>query len=97
MKQRSYSRYKDTVILNYGDRMINGSRALINTTPYSDDFYHTVRQGDRIDTIAYKYYGRADLWWVIADYNTLMFPLVLEIGSSLRLPSTKHLFMDLLR
>jgi phage tail protein X len=31
--------------------------------------YYRVVSGDRIDTVAFDFYGRADLWWMIADAN----------------------------
>ncbi len=30
---------------------------------------HIVEQGDRLDLLAYRYYGDAGKWWVIADAN----------------------------
>jgi copper chaperone CopZ len=32
-------------------------------------FQHTVREGDRLDLLAYKYYGDATRWWLISDAN----------------------------
>lgn len=32
-------------------------------------YVHTARMGDRWDTIAYKYLGSANLWYVIANAN----------------------------
>jgi len=97
MSNRNYSRYASTKIINDGTKLLNGLRSPIDTTLQTDDVYYTVRENDRIDNLAYKYFGRADLWWVIADYNSLSFPLVLDLGSILRLPSNHHLLMDLLK
>lgn len=33
------------------------------------NFLHTVRDGDRLDLLAYKYYGDAARWWQISDAN----------------------------
>ena len=55
---------------------------------------HTVQDYDTLDSIALKYYGRPDLYWVIADFNrikdrfiklydnytTLNIPNISEIG-----------------
>lgn len=30
---------------------------------------HTARAGERWDTLAYRYYGKASLWYVIANAN----------------------------
>jgi len=40
---------------------------------WPDDRFHTVVEGDRVDLLAHRYLGRADLWWVICDYNDISF------------------------
>jgi hypothetical protein len=41
-------------------------------------FRHTVNSGDRLDQLAYKYYGEPLLWWNIADANAdFLSPLAL--------------------
>lgn len=32
-------------------------------------FIHTYAFGERLDQLAYKYYQRPDLWWLITEYN----------------------------
>lgn len=32
---------------------------------------YEVKQGDTLDALALKYYGRPDYYWVIADFNSL--------------------------
>ena len=93
---RHYSRFVNTFLIIDGDKERNYLRERLDTTPREDDFFYTVKYGDRIDLLAYRFYGSPDLWWVIADYNDLRFPLVLEVGTVLRCPSYDHLFMDLL-
>jgi hypothetical protein len=39
-----------------------------------------------LDQLAYKYYGREDLWWRIADGNTNRFPTDLSPGDTLAIP-----------
>ncbi|MBI1395859.1 MAG: LysM domain-containing protein [Betaproteobacteria bacterium] len=48
---------------------------------------HTVTQGDRLDRIAYTYYGNAELFWRVCDGNDAVRPddLVEEIGTRLRI------------
>jgi nucleoid-associated protein YgaU len=38
---------------------------------------HIYTQGERLDQIAYKYYSRPSLWWIIALYN----PSILDISN----------------
>jgi nucleoid-associated protein YgaU len=49
---------------------------------------HTWIQGDRLDTLAYKYYGDAQKWWVILDANPrFMTPFDIRPGDTLSIPS----------
>lgn len=53
----------------------------INYTSY------LVRDGERIDQIAFRFLGMAKLWWMIADANPEIHDwLVLPIGTLLRIP-----------
>ena len=90
------SRYAASIIYIDGPGEFLGTRQLIDTTPRPDDRFHTVLEGDRLDLLAHRYFGRADLWWVICDYNDIFFPLDLEPGTVLRIPSVEHVQMRLL-
>jgi hypothetical protein len=68
------------------DRNTIGTRQRIDITPRYDDRFHAVIDGDRIDQIAH-------LWWIVADHNDLFFPLELETGAVLCLPSVEHVQM----
>lgn len=47
---------------------------------------HMVSEGDRLDYLAYREYGRADHWRQIAEVNQLEDPLKLKVGQFLILP-----------
>ncbi len=71
------SRYKDLTAANTTDakkrNRFSKSLRLIPKVPAT--FEHTVTQSDRIDLLAYKYYGDAHKWWHICDANpTFPFP-----------------------
>lgn len=57
--------------------------------PYSEnDIYIYCTEGDRLDNLAFQYYGDATLYWVIAAANptliyNLMYPV---IGAQVRIP-----------
>ncbi len=89
------SRYATCVLYVDGQEEFLGTRPRIDTSPQPDDVFHTVVDGDRIDLIAYRYLGRADLWWVICDYNDIFFPLELEAGTVLRVPSAEQVMMNM--
>jgi hypothetical protein len=90
------SRYASCVLLREGGLESLGTRPRLDSSPRYDDQFHTVVDGDRIDLIAWRYFGDAALWWVVCDYNDLFWPLDLEPGTVLRLPSREHLIMRVL-
>ncbi len=51
-----------------------------------DTFIYAV-DGDRLDSLAYKYYNDITLWWVIAKANGLRGKPALSAGEVLRIPS----------
>ena len=63
-----------------------------NTTFYptipiddSDQFIYT-KFGDRIDALAYQYYGDTSLWWIISKANGIRGQMGLKPGTLLRIP-----------
>jgi hypothetical protein len=50
--------------------------------------YYRVLSGDRMDTLAYRFLGRSDLWWILADANPeVIYPDALVSGSIIRVPT----------
>ena len=97
MKIPATSRYQFSKLYQDGERLFWGNRQKVDTSPRPDDRFHTVAESDRIDSLAYKYLGDTDLWWVIADYNDLFFCQDLEIGAKLRIPSLEQVRMEVLQ
>lgn len=61
-----------------------------------DDFEYVVTDSDRIDLLAYRFYGDSVLWWVIAVANDLeLLPTDLVVGAKLRIPSPSYVKRDL--
>ena len=52
---------------------------------------YQVTQGERLDIIAYHELGDSRLWWLIADLNPSVDPLLLAGGEILRLPRMEAL------
>lgn len=55
-----------------------------------DDTYITTTSGDRLDTIAYSFYGDVDLWWIIASANPDVIrrdSYALKAGIQIRIPT----------
>lgn len=65
------SRYKDLPEISATDA--EGQAARSKTLRWIPDipgtFQHTVNQTDRLDLLAYKYYGDSKKWWLICDAN----------------------------
>ena len=90
------SRYSTAVLFTAPGEEFLGARPRVDTTPRPDDRFHTVVAGDRVDSLATRYLGQAELWWIVCDYNDLFFPLELELGAVLRIPSVEHVNMRLI-
>jgi len=65
------SRYRNlpesSVLTAQGERL-RGKELRVMKRPLAR-FQHTVRDGDRLDLLAFKYYGDPARWWQIADAN----------------------------
>jgi nucleoid-associated protein YgaU len=49
---------------------------------------HTYVQGERLDSIANRYYDRPDMWWTILDHNPeIDDPDNIQVGKILRIPN----------
>ena len=90
------SRYASCALYVDGTEEFIGNRSRIDTSPQPDDRFHVLTEGDRFDLLAHRYLGRAELWWVICDYNDIFFPLDLELGAVLRIPSVERVEMETL-
>ena len=54
----------------------------------NDDLFIRSKVGDRLDTLAHKYYKNASLWWIIAQANQIgKGTLVIKPGLQLRIPT----------
>ena len=61
---------------------------IYSSIPETDsDIYVITQHGDRLDNLAFQFYGDQSLWWYIAKANNLSF-ITLPIGTSLRIPAT---------
>lgn len=66
------------------------------TSQLSDDVkyaLHTIVEADTLDSLAEYYYGRPDLYWIIADFNKIQDPYVKLIKKykTLKIPSLSNI------
>ena len=47
-----------------------------NLSSNTEHVIHMVKDTDTLDSLALKYYGRPDLFWVIADFNRIQDPYI---------------------
>jgi hypothetical protein len=74
----------------------------LNTLPIipvrNDEIQYTVTFTDRIDLLAYRFYGDPVLWWVIAAANSFeLLPNDLKPGETIRIPSSAFISESLFR
>jgi nucleoid-associated protein YgaU len=54
------------------------------------DIQYTVGMEDRIDLLAFRFYGDSILWWVIAKANGIrLLPFQLTPGKKIRIPAPR--------
>ena len=52
--------------------------------------------GDRLDKLANKYFGDDEYWWVIALVNGIGYPLGIQPGTEIKIPSNVDTVLSLL-
>ena len=83
------SRYVNSPVL-----LVEGSDGVSRPTVYRNSvglpnsfLHYQVVYGDRMDLLAFRFFGDPTLWWVIADANPEVFyPDALIMGSIVRIP-----------
>lgn len=82
------NRYENGNLKKLSDgRLVYSSKIYPNIPVQDSDIYIVTQEGDRLDSIAYQFYGDAALWWIIAASNNIHdAPLALDDGTVLRLP-----------
>lgn len=82
------SPYDNGFTLNYGDGdySLESYPLLIPSSP--NDFQHTLKEGETLQNIAYRYYGDSGKWYIIAEYNNIINPFTeLKGGMVLMIPA----------
>jgi hypothetical protein len=82
-------RYDKNIVYKTSNNKPYYKGKLYPDVPYSEtDEYIITVDGDRLDTIAYSYYGDPELWWIIsvANNNITRGSLYPQPGTQLRVP-----------
>ena len=90
MKQPTFSRNKNLRVYRLpkdGEIKESYELRIQKTKPAPEgSTIHTVKEGETIDGISFKYFKTEQLWWKILDYNPFLMPLELEPGQKLIIP-----------
>ena len=82
-------RYTDTPItktVDTGKR--NYETTIFPSVPQTgDDTFIITQDGDRLDTLAYRFYGDSSLWWVIGVSNGMTDSMFIAPGTKMRIPA----------
>lgn len=79
--------YDNGILLTYPEENeASYLRVPYNYSPHPNDKTHIVLEGERLDTIAYRYYKDSLKWYIIADTNDIINPFDLELGQNLIIP-----------
>lgn len=82
------NRYENGQMKKLSDgRVVYTSKIYPNIPLQDSDIYAVTQEGDRLDSIAYQFYGDSSLWWIIAAANNIHdAPIALDDGTILRIP-----------
>jgi phage tail protein X len=82
------SRYQNNKVQKLKDgRQVYRTKIYPNIPLTDTDMYIVTQEGDRLDTLAYQYYGDQSLWWIIATANNIHdASFAVENGTILRVP-----------
>jgi len=94
---KAYDRYRYSQLVPADDEapVHFGIRPPVVIPANEDDKFHTVVEGDRIDLLAWKYYGNPHYGWIIAEANTVSRPWDLKPGMVLRIPAASTVEMNI--
>lgn len=82
------SPYKNAYALNYGDGDYSLEAPIPSVPSSSNDIQHTVKDGETLQNIAFRYYRDSGKWYIIAEANGILNPFKeLESGTLIRIPS----------
>lgn len=79
--------YSAGYVVNYPEGDISLERVKIIHIEDIDDKAYTIREGDTLSYISFKFYGNPLYWYLIADVNEIDNPFDLEIGLNLIIPN----------
>lgn len=79
--------YTNGYIIQYpeGDKSLQRKR-IVHQEDLNDRAY-TIKDGDKLTTLSYRFYGNPLLWFLIADANEIDNPFELTTGTNIIIPN----------
>lgn len=90
------SRYKYTPLYDRGGTLTYKNREKFKIS-LEGATTHLYSLGDRLDKLAYEYYGDETLWWVFLECNKLRTECDIKIGDTLIIPSYNEVMKCLMK
>jgi hypothetical protein len=89
-------RYEDIPVIKDDNGRRHYKSVIINNVPFApEDIYVRTGPGDRLDTLAFDFYGEVKYWWVIASANKLgLGSTAIPPGSQLRIPANPQTYVS---
>ena len=82
-----YNLTKQQKTKKYSNKTVFATTIYDDVPKTNDDIYVISQEGDRLDNLAFEYYGDQHLWWFIARANNLK-TMNVSAGTRLRIPIT---------
>lgn len=82
------SPYNNAYALKYndGDYSLEAKPPIVPESP--NDIQYTVKDGETLQNIAFRYYDDSGKWYIIAEANKILNPFKeLEMGTLIRIPT----------
>ena len=79
--------YTDSFRIIYPEGDESLERRPINHKEDINDSVYTIKDGDTLTNIAFKFYDEPNLWFLIADANEIINPFDLEVGKNIIIPN----------
>lgn len=85
--KRKFSPWQRRGIVDDGVNIVQSRRFPLAMRKRRDDFPYTTKVGDTLWKLAARFLGDPLNWWLIMDKNEIDYPLAVEPGTRLVIPS----------
>ena len=92
-RHEEFNKTKVTSEFNDSKKLVYKTNLFPKIERHVSDIYIDVRDGDRLDNLAYQYYKDVTLWWIIAQANHIgKGTMFIDAGQKIRIPEPERAF-----